>query len=82
MRTCLRCGAAMQENCDLKVEGAGYGLVLSNDAGKLFGGRSTCRNRAGSNKTEEKAHPKQAAVGQPPAVVFACVQQQKTTDGC
>ena len=39
MRTCLRCGAAMQENCDLKVEGAGYGLVLSNDAGKLFGGR-------------------------------------------
>ena len=39
MRTCLRCGAEMKENCDIKIEGAGNGIVLSTDAGKLFGGR-------------------------------------------
>ena len=39
MRTCLRCGCEMKENCDIRVEGAGYGVVLSQDAGKLFGGR-------------------------------------------
>ena len=39
MRTCLRCGSEMQENCAVKVEGAGYGIVLSNKADKLFGGR-------------------------------------------
>lgn len=39
MRTCLRCGSEMQENCAVKVEGAGYGIVLSNNADKLFGGR-------------------------------------------
>ena len=33
MRTCLRCGSEMQENCAVKVEGAGYGIVLSNNAG-------------------------------------------------
>ena len=38
MRTCLRCGSEMQENCAVKVEGAGYGIVLSNNADKLFGG--------------------------------------------
>ena len=35
-----------------------------------------------TNKTEEKAHLKQAAAGRHPAVVFSCIQQQKTTDGC
>lgn len=39
MRTCLRCGCEMKENCDIRVEGAGYGVVLSQDADKLFGGR-------------------------------------------
>ena len=39
MRTCLRCGGEMQENCAVKVEGAGYGIVLSNNADKLFGER-------------------------------------------
>jgi len=29
----------MREDCAIKVEGAGYGIVLSSDAGKLFGGR-------------------------------------------
>ena len=39
MRKCLRCGAEMKENCDLRVQGAGYGLVLCKDVDKLFGGR-------------------------------------------
>ena len=29
----------MKENCAVKVEGAGYGIVLSSDENKLFGGR-------------------------------------------
>lgn len=37
MRKCIRCGADMKENCAIKVEGAGYGIVLSSN--KLFGGR-------------------------------------------
>ena len=39
MRKCIRCGAEMQENCDIKVQGAGYGIVLSANENKLFGGR-------------------------------------------
>lgn len=39
MRRCLRCGSEMKEGCAIKVEGAGYGIVLSDDATKLFSGR-------------------------------------------
>lgn len=39
MRNCLRCGAEMQEGCAVKVEGAGYGVVLSTEENKLFSGR-------------------------------------------
>lgn len=39
MRTCIRCGEKMKEDCDIRVQGAGYGIVLSADAYKLFGGR-------------------------------------------
>ena len=39
MRNCLRCGAQMQEGCTVKVEGAGYGVVLSTEENKLFSGR-------------------------------------------
>ena len=39
MRKCLRCGAEMKENRDLRVQGAGCGLVLAKDENKLFGGR-------------------------------------------
>ena len=39
MRKCIRCGSEMKENCTIKVEGAGYGIVMSSDANKLFGGR-------------------------------------------
>lgn len=39
MRTCIRCGAEMVENCGIKVQGGGYGIVLTNDENKLFGGR-------------------------------------------
>lgn len=39
MRKCLRCGAAMKEDCAVKVAGAGYGIVLSSDSRKIFGGR-------------------------------------------
>lgn len=39
MRKCLRCGAEMREGCAVKVEGAGYGVVLSTEENKLFSGR-------------------------------------------
>lgn len=39
MRKCIRCGADMQENCAIKVEGGGYGIIVSVDERKLFGGR-------------------------------------------
>lgn len=39
MRKCLRCGSEMKEGCDIRIEGAGNGIVLSADAAKLFGGR-------------------------------------------
>ena len=29
MRTCMRCGYEMKENYDIKVEGAAYGLKLT-----------------------------------------------------
>lgn len=39
MRECIRCKTEMQENCDIRVQGAGYGIVLASDENKLFGGR-------------------------------------------
>lgn len=39
MRKCIRCGSDMQGGCAVKVEGGGYGIVLSSDENKLFGGR-------------------------------------------
>ena len=39
MRTCIRCGAEMVEDCDIRVEGAGNGIVLAADAKKLFSPR-------------------------------------------
>ena len=39
MRKCIRCGSEMKENCAIKIEGGGYGIVLSSDENKLFGGR-------------------------------------------
>ena len=38
MRKCIRCGSEMKEDCAVKVEGAGYGIILSSDEAKLFGG--------------------------------------------
>ncbi len=39
MRKCIRCGEAMQENCAIKVEGTGYGIVMSTKKDAMFGGR-------------------------------------------
>ena len=39
MRKCIRCNIAMVENCGIKVEGAAYGLVLTDDENKWWGGR-------------------------------------------
>lgn len=39
IRICIRCGVEMKENCSIKVEGTGYGIVMSSDENKLFGGR-------------------------------------------
>ena len=39
MRKCIRCGAEMVEGCDIRVEGAGNGVVLAADARKLFSQR-------------------------------------------
>ena len=39
MRKCIRCGSEMKEGCTIKIEGAGYGIVMSSDENKLFGSR-------------------------------------------
>lgn len=39
MRNCIRCGSEMIEECAIKVEGAGYGIVMSTDENKLFAKR-------------------------------------------
>ena len=39
MRRCVRCNIAMVENCGIKVKGAAYGLVLTDDQNKWWGGR-------------------------------------------
>ena len=39
MRKCLRSGTEMKEDCTIKVEGAGNGIIMSKDESKLFGGR-------------------------------------------
>lgn len=39
MRTCIRCGAQMKEGCTIKIEGGGYGIVLSTEENALFKGR-------------------------------------------
>lgn len=39
MKKCLRCQAEMIENLDIKVSGAGYGIVVADDSifGKRYG---------------------------------------------
>ena len=39
MRNCIRCGSEMKEHCSIKVQGGGYGIVLSTNENKLFGDR-------------------------------------------
>lgn len=39
MRMCMRCNIKMVENCGIKVKGAGYGIVLTDNENKWFGGR-------------------------------------------
>ena len=39
MIECIRCGSEMKENCGIKMEGTGYGIVMSSDKSKLFAGR-------------------------------------------
>ena len=43
MRKSLRCGTEMKENCAVKVEGAGYGIVMSSDENKLLAAGSENR---------------------------------------
>lgn len=38
MRECIRCKSEMVEHCDLKVQGAGYGVVLTSNE-KVFSER-------------------------------------------
>lgn len=38
MRECIRCKSEMVEHCDLKVQGAGYGVVLTSNE-KIFSER-------------------------------------------
>lgn len=33
MRKCLRCGSEMVEGCDIKVDGAAYGIKIANGTG-------------------------------------------------
>lgn len=36
MRKCIRCQSDMVENCSIKIERAGNGIVLTTDDKKLF----------------------------------------------
>lgn len=42
MRKCIRCGAEMKEGCAIKIQGTGYGIVMSTDENALFKGRIGC----------------------------------------
>lgn len=39
MRKCIRCGADMKEGYAVKIEGGGYGIVISTNENALFKGR-------------------------------------------
>ncbi len=39
MRKCIRCNSVMMEGCGIKAQGAGYGIVLTDDEHKWWGGR-------------------------------------------
>ena len=39
MRECLRCKTEMIEGCSIKVEGAGYGVVMATDEKRIFSDR-------------------------------------------
>ena len=39
MRKCIRCGTTMIENCGIKIKGAAYGIVLTDDESKWWRGR-------------------------------------------
>lgn len=39
MRKCIRCNSEMKENCAIKIEGTGYGIVMAADENKLLRGR-------------------------------------------
>lgn len=39
MRECIRCQTEMIENCSIKVEGAGYGIVMATSGKRLFANR-------------------------------------------
>lgn len=39
MRKCVRCQTDLVENCSIKVEGAGYGIVMATDDKRLFPNR-------------------------------------------
>ena len=39
MRKCIRCQTEMVENCSIKIEGAGYGIVMATDDKHLFTNR-------------------------------------------
>ncbi len=39
MRMCIRCNTKVIEDCGIKVKGAAYGLVLTDDENKWWAGR-------------------------------------------
>ncbi len=39
MRKCIRCGSTMVEGCGIKVKGGAYGIVLTDNENKWWGGR-------------------------------------------
>lgn len=39
MRQCLRCQTEMVEGCSIRVEGAGYGIVMAADDKRVFAKR-------------------------------------------
>ena len=78
MRTCLRCHSEMVEHCAVKVEGAGYGIVLATDDRKLF------PNRIGQPRVAELRGGLPVSGGRGEAEGMtggACSEAQKAREG-
>ena len=46
MRTCIRCNTKMVEDCGVKIQGAGYTFVITENENIMFGSQSIGKPKA------------------------------------